>query len=160
MHPQVLRFVAKVLRRLPPRGKVVEIGALDVNGSVRTLFDGAAYVGLDRRAGRGVDLVADGATWRPPAPVDTVVCCEVLEHAADPAAIVANARAMLEPGGVLILTCATEGRAPHGCLGGPVGWEHYRNVSLEDVQSWLMPWGYREVEYHPERGDLYAWAVK
>jgi dTDP-4-amino-4,6-dideoxygalactose transaminase len=41
-----------------------------VNGSIRGLFGDAAFIGVDIRAGRGVDVVADGATWQPAEPVD------------------------------------------------------------------------------------------
>src|SRR5205085_1918817 len=82
------------------------------------LFLGAAYTGLDLNAGRGVDVVADGTDWQPDEPVDCVVCCECLEHAPDPDAVLANALAMLAPGGVCIVTAAGPTRAPHSGIDG------------------------------------------
>ena len=39
--------------------KVLEIGSLDINGSVRPLFEDAEYyLGIDMQEGPGVDLVA------------------------------------------------------------------------------------------------------
>ena len=81
MHPEARAFVAGVARRAGARW-VVELGARDLNGTVRDLFPSArGYTGVDLVAGPGVDVVADAADWRPrePAP-DLVVCCEVLEH--------------------------------------------------------------------------------
>ena len=38
--------------------KVLEIGSLDINGSVRTFFENCDYTGLDVGEGKGVDIVA------------------------------------------------------------------------------------------------------
>lgn len=61
--------------------KVLEVGSLDVNGSVRRLFSGCDYTGLDVAAGPGVDIVCEGQNYdAPDASFDVVLSCEVMEH--------------------------------------------------------------------------------
>lgn len=97
------------------RGHVVELGSLDVNGGVRQFFDQAdSYVGIDLVDGPGVDQVGDAhATGLKARSVDTVVCCEMLEHDEDPVATVKEAARLLKPGGHLILTARSEGFPRH-----------------------------------------------
>jgi SAM-dependent methyltransferase len=144
--------------------RVIEIGGYNVNGSIRDLFDGASYLSVDIREGPGVDEVHDASL---PAPggieglsVDVVVCCEVLEHAADPAGIIANAMSILKPGGLFLMTCATDPRAPHGNNGaGVTEGEHYANIDPIWFESQVEPYQAR-VEVHSDRGDLYAAVTK
>lgn len=163
MHDAAYRYVERAVAGLAsPPATVVEIGSYIVNGTIRPLFAGAAYVGLDLLAGPGVDVVADGATWRPPAPVACVVTCEALEHAPDARGVVANAAAMLAPGGALIVTAAGMGRAPHSVDGGPLrAGEHYRNILASELLAWLTAAGLTAaVEFNPVACDVYATAVK
>lgn len=163
MHADVHIFVTNALRALPPRERVLEIGSRNINGSVRGLLPGARwYCGIDLQPGADVDVVADGATFRTQEPPDTVICCEVLEHAANAEAIVANICEQLAPGGVAILTMATHGRAPHSAVNGGAlqDGEFYRNVGYDELLGWCQSFSRVELSHHPERGDLYAVAVK
>jgi SAM-dependent methyltransferase len=178
MHEGAFRFVADTVRRLEPRGSVVELGARTVagdwpySGPVRPLFNGADYVGVDIAHGPNVDVVGNAATYRPRSfldsgnvayrPVDTVVCCETLEHAPEADAICANAWKLLHPGGVFICTAAGEGRAPHSAVdGGPLrDGEFYRNVSREELRDWLKPFGFAMIDTFTTPGDIYALAVR
>lgn len=162
MHQEARSYVA---RQVDGRTftTVVEIGSRYINGQVRDLFAAGRYIGLDSRAGRGVDVVADAADgWRPDEPADCVVCCEVLEHVEDPASVVESAAGMLRPGGTLILTCATDPRAPHSAFDGAAvrDGEHYRNVTKTELRDALDAAGFVEVkiERDGDRGDLYATA--
>lgn len=160
MHPNAHNFVARQVAAHGPFARVLEIGSRDVNGSVRHLFDGAAYLGIDLTPGPCVDVIADGANYHSPIPVDCVVCCEVLEHAPNPGDIVANAVRNLAPGGWLILTCAGPGRAPHGWRGDSIRpGEHYANVSQMQLREWLLGMECIETCHYvewPECGDCYA----
>jgi hypothetical protein len=154
-------------RRLGPRRAIVEVGGRNVNGSIRAMFAGPPYLGVDLVAGADVDLVADCAApathWlildalgQQP---DTVICCEVLEHTPEADAIVRNCLMLVEPGGYVILTCATAPRDEHSAIDGGTlrPGEFYRNVELGRVQSWLAyhPAVVELEETHP-RGDLYV----
>lgn len=163
MHAAVLGYLARQLfgpPPLPPRRAVLELGSRDVNGSCRQLFAGARYLGVDVAEGTGVDLVADAATVEPPFTPDTVVCCEVLEHTPDAVLIIHNAARVLAPGGLLLLTCAGEGRAPHsGQDGGALREdEWYRNIADAELADWLRPFATWKIE--SAGGDLRAVAWK
>jgi hypothetical protein len=162
MHPEAYAYVAEMVAAFGPRQSVVELGSRDFNGSVRGLFNGAAYCGVDALPGYGVDVVADAAEFEPDMPPDTVVCCEVLEHTPNAAAICANARRMLGAGGVLIVTCATDPRAPHSAYDGLTvrDGEFYRNVPPDDLMAWLRGFEGVACQAYIDRGDLYAVAVK
>jgi SAM-dependent methyltransferase len=162
IHPEALAFVARTVQRFLPPATVVDIGGRDVNGSPRMLFPGSAYLVVDLEDGPGVDVVADARQWRPESPVDLVLVVEVLEHAPDPEALLRASWAALVPGGRLIVTCATDPRAPHsGHDGGPLRpGEYYANIPPEELKGWLADWDDVEIEVHPDRGDLYAVAVR
>jgi 2-polyprenyl-3-methyl-5-hydroxy-6-metoxy-1,4-benzoquinol methylase len=118
---------------------------------------------VDRRPGDGVDVVCDGVKYEPVELVDLVICAEVLEHAENAEALVAHIVDCIAPGGHLIVTCATTGRAPHsGIDGGSVReGEHYANISAADLTAWLESAGAEVVEagVHMGLGDLYMLAV-
>ena len=165
MHGQAYDFVNLATQKNKvPDGLVVEIGGRNINGTIRGLFGKRKYVSIDLATGPGVDAVADGATYEPPEPAGVVVCCEVLEHAANADAICANACRMLKPGGMFIVTAAAEGRGPHsGTDGGRLlPGEFYRNVAEQDLNGWLEAAGFGEWSVARDDGpkDIYAIAWK
>lgn len=160
MHQEAHLFVADSLARLElPRDiKVLEIGSYNVNGSVRDLFRGADYTGLDIRDGRGVDIVADCADYDGKHAYDLVVSTEAMEHMTEPKTLIDCAERALKRGGVLILTCAAPERDPHGIDGGAVRDETYQGIAPARLKRYLADWDEVAVEHHPRRGDLYATA--
>jgi SAM-dependent methyltransferase len=170
VHESAFKFVARAVMQLPPRRRVLELGSRVVAGPwpyagpVRPLFDGAEYLGVDAAPGEGVDVVGDAGVWRPDPfrRFDTVVCTEVLEHAPGARDLCENARRLLEPGGVFIVTAAGPGRAPHSSVdGGPLRpGEFYRNVADEELRAWLAPFGFALVDSFSAPGDVYGLAVK
>lgn len=161
MHPAAYRYAATHI--IPPLS-TIELGSLDVNGNLRSLFTGK-YVGVDLVAGPNVDLVADAASdelVERVGMVEQVVCCELLEHAEHAERIVANVGRMLESGGRFVMTCATDPREPHACDGGPdLRGEWYRNVDAGEFVAWCLRWG-RVVDFEVSDclGDLRAVVVK
>ncbi len=81
-----MEFVQRAVTKYNPRAPVLEVGAVSVNGSCRSLFPQQDYVGLDRRPGPGVDLVldileaGDSLNGR----FQTVITTETLEHIIEP----------------------------------------------------------------------------
>jgi len=145
---------------VPATTAVLEIGSLDINGSVRPLFPHAThYHGLDLVAGAGVDEVADASTWVPPRTYDVVVSAEVLEHAPPWREILTMMWTATAPGGTLLMTCAGPGRAPHSAVDGLEvrDGEHYANVSPSDVRALMAGWTIPRwsIEWARDRGDLY-----
>lgn len=138
-HPQQRRFVERAAALHPVDGPLLEIGSLDVNGTVRDLFPRAVpYVGIDLAPGPAVDVVASGRDFGRTAAFTTVVTTECLEHDPGWRATLANVERVLAPGGVLILTCATTGRHEHGTARtspamSPSTNDHYRNLTAADV---------------------------
>ena len=162
MHTEAFEFVMETLVQLPRRTRVVEFGARDFNGSIRPLFAAAdEYTSVDILPGPNVDVVIDAAEYTPPRAPDTVVCCEVLEHASNAPRIVENALRILEPGGVLLLTCATDPRAPHSGIDGAMvrPGEYYANVSPDDLVEWLAGADVRILNTW-SWGDLQCLAIK
>lgn len=164
MHDEARDYVSRMVAALPQRRRVVEIGGRNVNGGVLDLFGECEYICTDIEAGEGVSVVTDGATYVPPWAPDTVVCCEVLEHAANAHAIVINAHRMLAAGGVFIVTAAAPPRAEHSGYDGQP-WlfegEHYANITEQELTDWCYPlFASLTVEYDSEHGDIRTLAIK
>lgn len=120
MHTSVYDFVTRVLGRDEVEGKrVLEVGALDVNGSVRpyvTSLKPAEYIGTDRRMGRRVNIQVPAsqliATFGCDA-FDIVICLETLEHMIDWRVSLWCMAQVLREGGLLVLTTRSPGFPRH-----------------------------------------------
>lgn len=131
IHPAAHLFARTHIPECPRR--VVEVGGADWNGGLRSCFAWSSYVSIDLHPGPGVDLVGDFALWAPLQPAasfDLVVALEVLEHAPMWASILTGAAHLLEPGGLMVGTCAGPTRSPHGATGAPhpAEGEWYANI--------------------------------
>lgn len=160
MHPEAYHFVATVARDHHACAPVYEIGSRNINGTIRGVFHGlGAYLGVDVAPGPGVDLVVDAATFTPPSPPATVICCEVLEHTAAAQTIVTQAARVLAPGGLLIITTAGDGRAPHSAIDGGVlrDGEYYQNLTIREITQWAADGGVDALRASAtdNYGDLY-----
>ena len=146
-HADQFEFISLVRAHFPTyfeRVSVLEIGSLDINGSIRSSFAAASYVGVDVAAGPGVDEVCQGQlVGYPSGTFDVVISCECMEHNPFWVETVSNMFRMAKPGGLIIVSCATTGRAEHGTtrsnssdspLSIGLGWEYYRNVSISDFK--------------------------
>lgn len=168
MHPEVLNYVAAVRAVFPSHftGKrVLEIGALDVNGSPRPFFTDCDYLGIDCHPGPGVDVVCLAHEF--PAPekwYDAIVSTECFEHDPHLEKTLKNIARMIKPGGMFLTTCAGPDRPEHGTrrtedAGGTWGpdADYYRNISkefmAEQCNEYFSPF---EVQYARGRQDLYA----
>lgn len=167
MHREVLEWLGMQFDALGDDLRVFEIGSRNVNGSARQAARAgqvAQWWGCDLSPGPGVDYVGPGEDACPPWPADVVVCCEVLEHTPLLQPIIANAAARMAEGGVLLVTCATEPRAPHSAVDG-AGLRHgeyYANVAPDRLRVLVERAGLTVVteQVHAGRGDLYLSATK
>lgn len=95
-------------------GRVLEVGAYDVNGSLKQLFPQA--IGVDIRPGRGVDVVCNakdlvkefGAES-----FDTVISAETFEHIEDWRGATRGMWDVLKPGGWLVVSMASLKKGYH-----------------------------------------------
>lgn len=141
----------------------LDVGGADVNGSVRAQLPNVSWIGLDIEEAPGVHIVADAAEWRLPEyhpGFDIVIATELYEHAQQWPKIIQTMALALRKGGpeILIATCASTGRPPHGARGewGVPAGQFYGNVppdALEDVLDRFFV-SYH-VEYNPNPGDAY-----
>lgn len=119
-HRSVRDWVAAAVRADEVSGRsVLEVGALDVNGSVRPCFERhrpGCYLGVDIAPGPGVDRVLDCeqlvAVFGPQS-WDVVVTSEMLEHVVDWVACVRGMVEVLRPGGLWFVTTRSPGFPYH-----------------------------------------------
>lgn len=170
-HPAQRSFCESVKARFPAAfsGKrVLECGALNINGSCRELFSECEYLGIDVVPGKDVDKVVMCHEHK--GQYDTIISCEMLEHDIHQFASIKNMVRMLASGGLMLTTCATTGRAEHGTLrttpqdAPGLPWAFfYRNVSEED-----MRWAIEDMSVFSEyafsighqTSDLYFYGIK
>lgn len=127
---------------------VIEIGSLNVNGTVRDLFSMCNYVGFDIGAGPGVDYAVPGQeVVYPDDSFDVAISAECFEHNPFWRETFANMKRMVRPYGLVTFTCAGEGRPEHGTSRSDVGsspltvaagWEYYRNLTPADFDEELL----------------------
>jgi SAM-dependent methyltransferase len=108
--PECFKWTARNITREEIEGKrVLEIGAYDVNGSLRYVIEmlkPSEYIGSDIEAGPGVDLVCPAeeliAKFGEDS-FDVVISANVLEHILDWRSAVSTMKRILKPGGTLLV---------------------------------------------------------
>ena len=110
MRRAIRQVFAQAVECFDPGGPVVELGARYEPGyawlsDLRPLFQGREYIGCDIRQGPGVDRIenAESLTFADGS-VGTLVLCEILEHLRHPQRALAEARRVLRPDGLLLLS--------------------------------------------------------
>lgn len=135
MHASVMQWARQMIRFYGLRGRTLEVGSADVNGSLRPEMEGP-YTGVDLRPVAGVDVVADGhyLPFRQRR-FDTVVCTETLSH--DPAFWVTlrEINRVMRVGGHLLLTVRGLGFGRNDSPG-----DYYR-FTKEAIQALLQAMG-------------------
>lgn len=117
-HLEQFFFFSNVKRFFPSYfqgAKVLEIGSLDINGSIRGFFENCDYMGVDIGPGPKVDLVCKGEDFPGKAKeFDVVISTEVFEHTEDWDLILLNMLRLMKRDGMLLFSCASWGREQHG----------------------------------------------
>jgi hypothetical protein len=163
MHPGAFEYVGRFATN--DAISVIEIGSRDINGTIRSHFPAASWIGLDRIAGPGVDVVGNALDYIPPHLVSHVICCEVFEHFGEWQYLLDVAYRWLIPSGRIIVTCAGIGRSVHSAIDGGdtlhFG-EWYQNISERRMTEGLMFSGFRDIDVSGNEywKDTYATAIK
>jgi SAM-dependent methyltransferase len=125
--------------------KVLEVGSLNINGTMRDFFNDCDYTGIDVGEGKDVDFVCSGHEYNSPDETyDVCTSGECFEHNPYWAETFANMVRMTKSGGLVFFTCATTGRPEHGTsrtspskspLTIGKGWDYYRNLDEDDFRN-------------------------
>lgn len=152
--------------------RVYDIGSMDINGNNRGYFLFSAYTGIDIGRGPNVDYeghAADLMPWLRKAhqwqPIHTMISTEALEHDARWAETLQVMYDNLIPGGLMVITCAGEGRAEHGTHDhhawcSPATNDYYGNVTNEMFSSILKPGMFESYHLRQRKTDLQFWGIK
>jgi SAM-dependent methyltransferase len=131
---------------LPPgsRARVLDIGAQDVNGSLRSVCpEGVEYIGVDFAPGPGVDIVLSDPYTLPfaDAHADAIVTSSCFEHSELFWLLFVELLRVLRPEGLLYLNAPSNGafhRYPMDC------WRFYPD-SGKALVTWARRCGYNAV---------------
>ena len=172
-HQQQFDFVKLCLQKYPnafSQAKVLEVGSLDINGSVRQFFSNCDYLGIDVGEGKGVDLVCQGQEFQgKDNSFDTAISCECFEHNPYWEATFKNMHRVVKQGGLVVMSCATTGRPEHGTkrttpADAPlVDWDYYKNLTEEDfTKEFDIDSMFSEYEFstNGQTHDLYFYGIK
>lgn len=115
MHPSAMYYAEKFFhsyKKIPEKAKILEIGSLNVNGTLRDLKPADSdYIGIDFVDGNGVDIVIDDPYNLPfeNEVFDIVLCSSVLEHSDFFWLLIVEMIRVLKPGGLLYVNAPSNG---------------------------------------------------
>ena len=144
-HPNQREFISFTKEYFPAffeQKKVLEVGSLCINRSVREFFTNCDYIGVDLEIGKCVDIAIPGQLVDfPSKSFDVTISCECFEHNPFWLETFINMLRMTKPGGLVMMTCACYGRPEHGTFNASPGaspltiaqgWNYYCNLSETD----------------------------
>ena len=106
-------WLLKIKTKLPTQlGRVLDVGSLDINGSVKDYYGKATteFIGIDMQEGKGVDIVMnahDLLTKFEPESFDVIFCMNTLEHDNRFWVTLENMYLLLKTGGYLVFGSPT-----------------------------------------------------
>lgn len=172
-HIQQRNFIQKVKNQFPGfffEPHVIEIGSLNINGTVRDFFsDPTSYLGLDLIEGKDVDLVCPGNEFQSnDKEYDVAISTECFEHDKHWIETFLNMHRLVHEGGLVVFTCASTGRHEHGTTrtspqDSPATTDYYHNVSMKEFMDAIIVedmFSSYSFEYNAETCDLYFWGIK
>jgi len=117
-YTEQLDYVENVKKKMPEyfrNQKVLEVGSLNINGSVRPFFQDCDYLGIDVGEGPDVDLVCSGHEFiAPEGTYDVVTSNECFEHNPFWVETLKNMIFLCKKGGLVIVTCTSDNFPEHG----------------------------------------------
>jgi len=122
--------------------KVLEVGALDVNGNVRGPFEDCEFLGVDWIEGKNVDVVMKGAdTKLPKESFDVLLSANHLEHDPEWEETLTKVLESLKPGGLILFRWATRKSSAHGPEFDPHGEQGYYPKDVPEIVEFLQKKG-------------------
>jgi SAM-dependent methyltransferase len=179
MHKQATEFtlfVKEILLDYFVNKNVLDVGAGDINGNNRGLFENCKYEGNDVISANNVTIVSKtkdlpfNDNW-----FDTIISTECFEHDPEYKESFNKIYKMLKPNGLFCFTCAGYGRPEHGTRRttptdsyGTIGnlndmSDYYKNLTIMDLNDALnlnelfSSW---DSYYNSESCDLYFLGIK
>jgi len=145
-HTAQREFITEVKTHFPQfftKKRVLEVGSLNINGTLRDFFSKCDYTGIDVGEGEGVDIVCEGQKYEgPDNSFDVCASAECFEHNPYWIATFSNMIRLCKPGGLVVMTCATTGRSEHGTRrtspnDSPLtlNWDYYKNLTEKDFTT-------------------------
>jgi SAM-dependent methyltransferase len=186
-HGSQIAFVQRLKTEFPKyfeNIKVLEVGSLNINGTVRDHFTDCTFVGVDVDEGPGVDLTCGGQDVdHPDNTYDTTCSCNCFEHNPYYRETIQNCVRLLKSGGMFLFTCATTGRPVHGVASleeesklkypnwktmpnvSRDNWDndYYKNLTEQDIRECCdIEATFEQFEFEVEENhcDLYFWGIK
>lgn len=170
MHHEPMQFVTELKKQYPNyfyNTDVLEVGSLDVNGSIRGFFNSCRYIGLDIGEGKGVDKVVPIHEFIEPNKYDVVISTGMLEHDIHWEKSLKQMVENLKSGGIFIFTCAGPDFQEHGTTrstpqDSPFTHNWYRNISIEDFCSVVNveDFSVYDIKYMRGKADLLFYGIK
>ena len=176
MHREQQDFCERVKQRFPQYFKcvsVADVGSMDINGNNRYLFEESEYIGIDVAEGNNVDIVMPAHTYQPDKQFNVIISTEALEHDKYWVQTFEWMIYNVESGGLIIMTCASQGRAEHGTKrtgseslspGSSSVWgDYYFNLNATDFGFFFdmeRIFSHYSFEFNGTGGDLYFWGIK
>ena len=140
--------------------------------SVKSKFP-SYFNNVDVAAGKGVDVVSKAHLYTPAKAPNTVISTEMLEHDMYYEKSLAHFVDILTPGGLLVITCATTGRAEHGTsrssphASGTTQYDtwcdYYKNLTADDFTKVIdlnRIFSSFEFSTNTKTHDLYFYGIK
>jgi SAM-dependent methyltransferase len=169
-------FVKKILSDFFKNKRVLDVGAGDINGNNRFLFENCEYDGNDVVQAKNVTIVSK--TKDLPFgehTFDTIVSTECFEHDPEYVQSFLKIYDMLKPDGLYCFTCASTGRREHGTRRttprdsyGTLGnvedmVDYYKNLTEQDLNE-VLPlhslFSVWDTYYNSKTKDLYFVGIK
>ena len=172
-HPEQNAFFADISARFPEyfesTNKILEIGSQNINGSVRHFFPNAqSYLGIDLCISTDVDWTVPGQLIElPDGWAEVAISTECFEHCKDWEKVMINMIRITDINGMILMTCASTGRATHGTIdsdveSSPFTSDYYKNLNIDDINKiqlnhYFSRYGF---EINNKSHDLYFWGIR